>query len=933
MINESLENGNGDDIIDRLRFERRGAIPYAFDHGLTHRFPTTQFLALHADSSVMSTRSWPLLSLLLLLLAALVVSAATPSGATQTDDLWDLSFIPASLHHDPTTGLTMASTGPYADTTLHGLDSNGAIVWTIDGLPLNAPVLHDGSVYTTFRDSEGDHTIRAYAMATGALINEWSVPGEPYALQASTGSLWFNHTISVDFVRRSTTIARIDVTTGAFEPEVIAVDDLSISLAGVLDNGTAAFVSEGNELVRYDLTGFAPAATHRAPTQARLSIESQKLVSSVAGSLLVMSTDDLSIERSILDQEQMFQDFADLGNNRILGAPYPTPSHRVGVADLEAGTVLGRALPRPQNWQGRSFAHNGRIAVVTDYSGRVEFYDIRLSTNASDVTGLEAGAEREIELTGDYLASTTAISIGGVPASFTINPSEAPFAGWTPRPASLTVTVPDLGVGTHLVSVQGTVASSIDRAENQLRIVPALPRRTFDILLRSDSVGEEVTVWAACVDADGLPDFNANRVLLQRGALISFDAVVGQECTLQAQRDDTQIGGWENHITTGFFNPKFDPTGLSTIDLETHSVEFTMPAEDVGIAIYLPSFEQRVLWTYAYGVGTPGTGTRTVTIDCPGTANDDAYDIYYGNWVRSVVQRQEICWLNHPTPAGAEVSGFGYFEPTSGSFSPPRVASEQTPASGLTPSMLTIIYDIYPHPSEHNGAFARQQYLDFLGRQGDDGGLRFWEDALNSGARQRTDLVELFLDSPEFGGTVAPVNRLYSAYFNRAPDRGGLFFWVDWIRSGRNLGQVSDEFARSDEFIATYGSLTDADFIDLVYTNVLGRSADAAGRAFWIDRLASGLTRGQLMVGFSESPEYIEQTRSAVLVESLYQGLLQRSPDPQGFDYWTGVADTGAPVTSLIAGMLSSDEYFDRFDGIYETPPIGGARLQHLHFE
>ena len=55
--------------------------------------------------------------------------------------------------------------------------------------------------------------------------------------------------------------------------------------------------------------------------------------------------------------------------------------------------------------------------------------------------------------------------------------------------------------------------------------------------------------------------------------------------------------------------------------------------------------------------------------------------------------------------------------------------------------------------------------------------------------------------------------------------------------------------------MATYGELDNAGFVDLVYLNVLGRLPDDAGRSFWLDRLDTGSnTRGEVMIGFSESP-------------------------------------------------------------------------------
>ncbi len=102
------------------------------------------------------------------------------------------------------------------------------------------------------------------------------------------------------------------------------------------------------------------------------------------------------------------------------------------------------------------------------------------------------------------------------------------------------------------------------------------------------------------------------------------------------------------------------------------------------------------------------------------------------------------------------------------------------------------------------------------------------------------------------------VARLYQAYFDRAPDTSGWAFWNQRSVDGMTTWQISDFFADSAEFTSTYGpSLSNGQFIDLVYQNVLDRDPDAGGRSYWLQRMANGLTRGQVMVHFSESPENI----------------------------------------------------------------------------
>jgi len=161
---------------------------------------------------------------------------------------------------------------------------------------------------------------------------------------------------------------------------------------------------------------------------------------------------------------------------------------------------------------------------------------------------------------------------------------------------------------------------------------------------------------------------------------------------------------------------------------------------------------------------------------------------------------------------------------------------------------------------------------------------------------------------------VAPVTRLYFAYFNRIPDYAGLQFWVDYYKTGHPLEEISNAFANSPEFINTYGPLNNSQFVTLVYQNVLGRAPDQAGFDFYVNQLNTNqLTRGQVMLSFSESAEYIQRSYNQVYVTMMYVGMLRRSPDQAGFDFWVGWLAGGNSGLSLIGGFVTAPEYHDRF--------------------
>ena len=218
-------------------------------------------------------------------------------------------------------------------------------------------------------------------------------------------------------------------------------------------------------------------------------------------------------------------------------------------------------------------------------------------------------------------------------------------------------------------------------------------------------------------------------------------------------------------------------------------------------------------------------------------------------------------------------------------------------------------------PWDTGAAFVSQQYTDILGRPADAVGLRTFAAELDSGVRTPPSLVLMFLQSAEFNETIGPVIRLYLGYFGRPPDAGGLLYWIDQVRNrGFSANGVSDVFARSSEFTNTYGALDNAGFVDRIYANVLQRPPDAGGRAYWIHLLNRGVSRGTVMLRFTESTEFAYRQHPAVLVGMLYVGMLRRSPDSGGYMYWLGQLQSGASSwLTLIAQFQFSAEYRQRF--------------------
>jgi len=108
----------------------------------------------------------------------------------------------------------------------------------------------------------------------------------------------------------------------------------------------------------------------------------------------------------------------------------------------------------------------------------------------------------------------------------------------------------------------------------------------------------------------------------------------------------------------------------------------------------------------------------------------------------------------------------------------------------------------------------------------------------------------------DIDGVAGQVYRLYQGAFNRTPDSAGLGHWIALMDKGTSLHDVASQFIGSQEFITNYGAApSDADFVKLLYRNVLHRDPEPAGNTHWLNILHDGTSRTDVLIAFSESAE------------------------------------------------------------------------------
>ena len=150
-----------------------------------------------------------------------------------------------------------------------------------------------------------------------------------------------------------------------------------------------------------------------------------------------------------------------------------------------------------------------------------------------------------------------------------------------------------------------------------------------------------------------------------------------------------------------------------------------------------------------------------------------------------------------------------------------------------------------------NTTFVFQQYIDFLDRGPGVGEVSAWVNALDNGLA-KADLIEAFMDSEEFFFKGKFIAKTYLGLLTRDADYAGFRSWLGALLGGLSREQIVQAFWDSGEFQSRFGSnLTNGQFVERMYNNILLRSSDPGELNVWVGALNNGqLTKAQMALSF-----------------------------------------------------------------------------------
>jgi hypothetical protein len=409
----------------------------------------------------------------------------------------------------------------------------------------------------------------------------------------------------------------------------------------------------------------------------------------------------------------------------------------------------------------------------------------------------------------------------------------------------------------------------------------------------------------------GISDNGGARILRSDGTTVAD--TVGFNATAGAAE-----GTFLTPFTTSNVNQSYErlPVGANTIDTDNNANDFALVTSNPQNTGAAPTAADGVISGQI--LTDSGTGLAGVVLKLNGSMS-----------ARTITDSNGFYKFR-----GVETSGFytltperaGYsFGPSERSFS--SLSSSTDAAFTATPNHATA------NPLDTEMFFVRQQYVDFLGREPDQGGLSYWTGEIEKCGtdadclgQRRIAVSTAFLVESEFNQTGSFVYRLYKGALGRQISYQEFSADRQQVVGGSNLDAAkvafADAFVRRAEFAQKYsGAMTADAFVDSLIENMRQASgADlSAQRATLIERYNAGASLDEsrsLAVRQAieaDSFKAAEYNKAFVLMQ--YFGYLKRNPEPDGYAFWLNVVDNGDRnnYRGMVCSFITSAEYQQRF--------------------
>jgi hypothetical protein len=534
---------------------------------------------------------------------------------------------------------------------------------------------------------------------------------------------------------------------------------------------------------------------------------------------------------------------------------------------------------------------------------------------------------------GDALFNVSATSSSGLPVSFSIVSGPATISGNT-----ITIT----GVGTVVVRATQAgnnnynAAPAVDRSfvvskANQTISFGSLSSKTFGNAPFALSATASSGLPVSFQILSGPATISGNTITITGVGTVTVRATQAGNSNYNAAASVDQAFNVASananilldnlaHIYDGtakFATATTNPAGKSvTFSYSQNGVAVTSPinagAYTVKATINDPGFQGTATGTLVINQVIPVITWTTPAYIMSGTALGNA----------QLTATANVPGTFHYSPAAGTVLGVGSYE-LSVTFIPTDRVNHNTAVAAV---QLRIVANPFApnNPIETNDFFVRQHYLDFLDREPEADGFKYWTDILKGCGtdaaclnRVRVEISSRFFIELEFQRTGFYVMRMYQASYGHPPTYAQFVADRRQVQNSPESQKLfASRWAERADFLSKYpASLTPAQFVTQLYN--AARMTDPAAQAAAEQGLINKTkTRADVLWELVERADYQAREYNPAFVRMQYFGYLRREVEADGYNYWMNVLTNLSPnnYKAMICGFVNAGEYQLRFN-------------------
>ncbi len=191
-------------------------------------------------------------------------------------------------------------------------------------------------------------------------------------------------------------------------------------------------------------------------------------------------------------------------------------------------------------------------------------------------------------------------------------------------------------------------------------------------------------------------------------------------------------------------------------------------------------------------------------------------------------------------------------------------------------------------------------YRALLKREPTSAELFAWSDRMAIGFATKDDLIADITMAPPRRDSAGSIYRSFHVAHQRRPDLTEIRAWLRRWEAGADTETIIGELLESPEWADTHGTLTDAEFIEVLYRNARGRPPTAGVRNYWTRQLAGGRARASMAAYFVDSYGLKNETWHALEVTQAFRAALDRLPTDEEYTRWIAHLDDGGLLPDIV---------------------------------